>query len=433
MPMIFPLKGVRYDPSVVGRLERVVTPPYDVISPQAQDAFYRKSPYNLIRILLGKERPGDRPGRDRYSRARATFLDWLKEGALRVDHTPGCYPYRQRFRDGGRLFDRWGVMALIRLGEPTLFPHEETHDAPKEDRLKLLEAVQANLSPIFGLIEDASGQYRQLLARATQRPPIASVTFDGVQHDLWRVTSLAAIHHLSQWLEARPMLLADGHHRYEVAMAFQKRLRQRDARWTLRHPANFMLAFIAAFDAQDPGILPTHRVFRGLTGWTVDQLASRGGLVVERVDGPLGLQEALSRFAAAGRPAIGCFAGLRQWAVAALAHEEDAVCLDVELLHRWIVPRCLPENPSFSIAYTQDWEAAVRQVEQESGTVAWCVRPPRLAQIIQCVKAGRRLPQKSTYFVPKPLSGLVLYRAESPGVPPRVSQRQALVAAQPER
>jgi len=431
MPAIFPLRGIRYS-STVGRLDGVVAPPYDVISPEAQTALYRRSPYNVVRVVYGRGRQTDRPGHDRYTRARALFLEWLRQGILRMDRAPACYPYRQRFRHEGRAYDRWGLVGLIRLGEPTIFPHEETSSIPKQDRLQLLQSVQANLSPIFGLVDDADRRYRTLLSRCAGRPPLASVMFEGIQHDLWRITVTAAIHRVQAMLESQAMLLADGHHRYEVAMAYRDQLRQRNGQFTPHHPANFMLAYVAAFDAHDPGILPTHRVFGGLGGWTLDRLAAAASwLTVERMANDVAVQERLARRSASDSPAVGCYAGNGQWAVATLTHPDRSVRLDVELLHRLIVPRCLAPDPlaasRLTITYTQEWGEAVRRVDQRLGTVAWRLRPPTFAQIIQCVKDARRLPQKSTYFLPKPLAGLVIHRLRPVGVPPRRPMRTSAV------
>lgn len=417
MPAIFPLKGIRYASAAVGHLERVVTPPYDVISPASQAALYRRSPYNFVRVVYGRSQRADRPGRDQYSRARETFLGWMRQRILRQDRVPGCYPYRQQFVVQGRTYDRWGVLALIRLGDPTIFLHEQTYDGPKHDRLQLLQAVQANLSPIFGLVDDADRRYRALLATSAMRRPLMSAALNGIQHDLWRLTAPGAVAALQSALEPKALLLADGHHRYEVAMAYRDQVRRRNGSYTPEHPANFMLAFVAAFDAQDPGILPTHRVFSGISGWTVERLAAEPSLAVTRVPDDAALQAALLQPGDPAIPRLGCYAGRGQWAVVALARPDPAVQMDVELLHRVIVPRTAASAPT--VAYHQAWADAARAVDQGRGVAAWRLRPPTLAQIVQCVRAGRRLPHKSTYFVPKPLAGLVVHLLRGAGAPPK--------------
>ncbi len=418
MPAIAPLRGIRYSPSVVRRMDHVVTPPYDVISPAAQAVLYRRSSYNFIRIVYGRGRATDRPGRDRYTRARDTFQTWLREGVLRMEAVPACYPYRQRFLHDGRSFDRWGMIALIRLGEPAIFRHEDTYATPKQDRFQLLQAVQANLSPIFGLVDGPDQAYRALLTRSAARPPLASIRDGDVQHDLWRITHPAVIQRLQAVLEAKAMLIADGHHRYESALAYRDPLRQQHPSFTASHPANFMLAYLAAFDAHDPGILPTHRVFGDLAGWSLDRLAASPVVSVARVADEPAMRVVLDRWPDAARPALGCYAGPGQWAVVSPAQPEPSVRLDVEVLHRVIVPRCLaPAEPA--ITYTHVWEDAVRQVEQGLGQVAWYLRPLTVEQLLRCVRDGRRLPQKSTYFIPKPLSGLVVHRLTPAGAPSR--------------
>lgn len=428
MPAIAPLRGVRYAPSVIRRMDRVVTPPYDVISPAAQDAFYRRSPYNFIRIVYGRGRTTDRPGRDRYTRAHDTFQTWLREGVLRMEAAPACYPYRQRFLHAGQSFDRWGLIALIRLGEPSIFRHEDTYAAPKQDRFQLLQAVQANLSPIFGLVDDPTQAYRAVLARSDARPPLASVRSDDVQHDLWRITQPALIQRLQTVLEAKAMLIADGHHRYESALAYRDALRRQWPSFTPSHPANFILAYLAVFDAHDPGILPTHRVFGGLTDWSLDRLAASSVVEVARVADETAMRAALEHWSDPARPALGCYAGSGRWAVVSPAQVEPSARLDVEVLHRVIVPRCVaPVEPA--ITYTHVWADAVRQVDAGQGQVAWYLRSLTVAEILRCVRDGRRLPQKSTYFIPKPLSGLVVHRLTPPGVPSRRAQASLVEAA----
>lgn len=436
MPSIAPLRGIRYAPSAVGAVGRVVAPPYDVISPAAQAALYRRSPYNFVRVIYGRGRATDRPGRDRYTRARETFQSWLREGILRREAAPACYPYRQRFLDHGRSFDRWGMIALIRLGEPTIVLHEDTYDAPKQDRFQLLQAVQANLSPIFGLVDDPVQAYRGLLTRYAARPPLASVRDGEVQHDLWRISDPAVFHRLQAVLEAKALLIADGHHRYESALAYRDALRRRHPAFTAAHPANSMLAYLAAFDAHDPGILPTHRVFHELAGWSLDRLAASPLVSVRRVADESAMRQALESWTDAERPALGCYAGPGQQAVVSPARPEPSARLDVEVLHRLIVPRCLategspcgtPAQPA--ITYTHVWADAVRQVDAGRGQAAWYLRPLTLAQILQCVRGGRRLPQKSTYFIPKPLSGLVVHRLTPDGAPSRRAQSSLVEVA----
>lgn len=423
MPAIFPLRGIRYVPASIGRLERVVTPPYDVISPAAQNAFYRRSPYNFIRVIYGRARPTDRPHHDRYARARETFQAWLRDGVLRLDATPAIYPYRQRFLHDGRSYDRWGAIALIRLAEPTIVPHEETYAEPKQDRLQLLRAVQTNLSPIFGLVDDADQAYRAALARQASKPPLASVTVDGVRHDLWRVTAPAAIQALQALVEARAMLVADGHHRYESAMAYRDQLRRQSGAFTAGHPANFLLAYLAAFDAEDPGILPTYRVFDGLPDWSLERLAACPAVSVTPVPDEAAMRQALDCWNHPDRPLLGCYAGGNRWAVVSTAKADPDARVDVELLHRVIVPRCLTTEGSSrgtpAVTYTHVWSDARRQVQDGRGQVAWYLRALRLPDIVRCVRGGRRLPQKSTYFIPKPLSGLVMHRLWPIGAPPR--------------
>ncbi|MBI4313491.1 MAG: DUF1015 domain-containing protein [Candidatus Omnitrophica bacterium] len=424
MPAIFPFRAIRYSSEKAPALDRVVSPPYDVISPQGQEALYKKSTYNFIRIVYGKTRKTDRPGQDRYSRARELFSDWFQEGILRMDARPALYPYRQRFSVNAegkdKVFDRWGILGLIRLGDSSIFPHENTYAGPKQDRLHLMAAVQANLSPIFGLVDDSDQKYQSLLSKVAG-PPLMSVNHEGIRHEVWRVAQPGFMHRLQTALETKAMLIADGHHRYEVAVQYRDLLKRSAPQFHSNHPANFMLIDVAGFSDQDPGLLPTHRVFDGLDTLGLENLKALAGAGLNFIavpDEPAMIRE-VERLSRAGKIALGC--ATRSEGYAVIAQEPpfpEGIRLDVELLHGIIVPRHLAKTENeqhLRIAYTHEWKQASDWVRGGQGKLAWYTQAPTFNQIIECVRLGKRLPQKSTSFVPKPLAGLVVHRLRHSG------------------
>ena len=249
-------------------LAAVVTPPYDVISPAAQARYYERSPHNIIRLELGRAEPGDDELNNVYTRAAATFADWRLHGVLRQD-APALYLYEQRFSAEGKDYQRTSLLARVGL-EPweagIILPHERTMSKPKEDRLRLMRATAANLSPLMALSDDPAGELAALLAPIRAQPPDAAFVDEvGEGHRLWALRDAALAERIAAFFRQRQLYIADGHHRYETCLAY------RDEQAALRKEAlapddalNFTLMALSAIE--DPGlvVLPTHRVLRDL-------------------------------------------------------------------------------------------------------------------------------------------------------------------------
>lgn len=419
MPFIAPFKGTRYDLRRVGSLSRVVTPPYDVISPGEQRRFYRRHPCNFIRVVYGLEYRTDRAGRSRYSRARRTLQEWVRRGILREDPEPAVYPYLQEYALEGRRRRRWGVVALVRLDSPRIYPHEETRAAPKMDRLRLLKAVEASLSPIFGLIPDENGRYRRWVASAVRgQRPIGSAVLGGVRHRLWRVTRREWIAGLKGILESRDLVIADGHHRFEAALSYRNARRARDANY---HPGvgyNYAMFYLAAAGAEEPGLLPTHRVVSGLSRERARELVRKAaGRWPTRAVGPLSkVGERLRWLRRRGRVGVGLCAGNGAGFVMEMTPPQrgggvsrsSRHALDVEWLHSEVLPSLLPEG--CEITFTQEAQGALRQVKRGRAQMLFVMQPPEFREVLRRARAASRMPGKTTYFHPKPLAGLVEYR-----------------------
>ena len=441
MAEIIPFRALRYDPRRIPDLAQVVTPPYDVISPEAQDRYYARHPHNVVRLVLAKHETPGAPADNRYSRAAASYTAWRREGILQRDPTPAIYLYEQEFSAGqASRLRRRGLLALVRLheyAEQVILPHERTFSRHKDDRLQLMRACPANLEPILGFYPGSNRPIDALLGRYMETDPtVGLVDEEGVGHRLWLVEATPEVATLCDALRDRPVVIADGHHRYETALTFRDERRGRNPTpaAAARHRLDdFVLMNLVPSD--DPGlvILPTHRVIRRrparLGTALADALARHFRIVPFPLDtaNPLpSLRAALADLAQREGPRIACalYAGGREILVMELADpavpqaflaEGRAPAyaeLDVAVLHRLLVEDILgiPQatHTDDRIQYTRDPSLALAAVRSGEAAAALFLNAPRVEQVQAIALAGERMPQKSTFFFPKVLSGLVL-------------------------
>ncbi len=446
MADVRPVPGIRYAPGT--DLAAVVTPPYDVISPEAQARYYARSPENIIRLELGRDEPGDDELANRYTRAAATFAAWRLQGVLQQD-APALYLYEQRFSlpaSGGER-RRLSLLARVRV-EPweagVVLPHERTLSKPKSDRLKLTRATAATLSPIMALYDDPRGALAKALAKPLKRAPELSFSDESdEQHRLWVVRDAALIERVATFFRDRQLYIADGHHRYETALAYREELREARRELPPEDAANFTLMALAAIE--DPGlvVLPTHRIVRGvpqerlaefrrdLDGLFESAPLLTGGL--DELDG-LGagaVTEALAEASAGGtRTAFALVAPdgvriLRQTDAGRAAMDrrtgeagaasEAWRALDVAVLHELVLAQGLSVSEQSirageHVTYTRDAQAALDAVRTgaDGAQLAFLLNPTPPAAIRDVARAGDRMPQKSTYFYPKLITGLLI-------------------------
>jgi uncharacterized protein (DUF1015 family) len=421
MAIIRPFRGVRYNPAVAGDLQHVVSPPYDVISPEQQTLLHLRSPYNAVHLDLN-------PDPERYAVAAKTFSTWLEGGVLIQEHEPALYFYTQEFtlKDGVRR-KRVGVLAALRLEEFSsgkIRPHERTFEYAKADRLALLRACQAHLSSIFCLYSRPGWSLEHTVAPALSEPPLMDVHDDGgTQHQLWRVTAPEAIAEVASRLERETLIIADGHHRYETALRYRNE-RAAQGKSTGEEPFHFVLAYLT--NAQDEGlvILPTHRLLQDVTLPKVEHLR----LVLQREFrlSTFARHETAAFLAALRAPGgerrIGCvFAGANYYWLLSF---DDRVTqglflsaplrsLDVTVLHDVLLQRFLglpPDVQKQKLTYTIDEEEALRRVADHQCQAAFLLNPTTFQQVADVCQHGETMPQKSTYFFPKLLTGMVFYK-----------------------
>lgn len=435
MPEIQAFRALRYDAGHVGALSDVVAPPYDVINPALQDQLYEKHPANVIRLILNRDEPGDDDTHNRYSRAARFLKNWRSEGVLQLDPDPALYVYHQSFEFGGQQFTRRGFMARIRLerfGEGKIYPHEETHASAKADRFKLTVACRANLSQIFGLYPDEDNAAQEILEQTiADQTPWEAIDHLGVIHRMWPVSDVKVIADVAAVLGAKPLFIADGHHRYETACNYRDHLAARET-LAPNHPAHFVLGMCVSMS--DPGmiVLPTHRLFRGLPAWTSAQLIERlgdcfaaslagqgpeaAGQVWEQIEfeaeqGLLGFYTAADQQWVLARITP---AGQARMAAVATDHGSDWQQLGVSILHRLAIETLLDARQLPKAEYVHLVDELVEFLQRgdqpggEPFPLATLVMPATVEHVRRISESQERMPAKSTYFYPKLLSGLVI-------------------------
>jgi uncharacterized protein (DUF1015 family) len=419
---IEPFAGLLYDPERVGVLSNVVAPPYDLIDKARQEALYARSLYNVVRLELNRDP-------DRYASAARTLGDWHKDGVLKRAPRPAIYLYSQFFELEGRLLRRDGFIVRIRLEEFSagrILPHERTFPAAKQDRLELLTALNTNVSPVFGLYAGAHPALASLTPELTPREPALEVTDDlGTRNQLRPIEDEAAIATIQGELESSRIFIADGHHRYETALEYRRRRRAAEHDPATAQPYDYTMMTLVACD--DPGlvILPTYRVARRLDPEAIASFDTRVAplFAVEEFSSPDVMRAALAK---AGQGAIAVALGgervklrlLRLKDQAAMADAMPAAPLavqrlDVSVLHALVLERIFEITPEQIeaggvIEYTIDALEALGNVGPGTASGAFLMNPPAIGDVEAVSDAGAVMPEKSTYFHPKLLTGLVL-------------------------
>lgn len=436
-------RGLRFDLSKVGSLSEVVAPPYDVISVEASAELYEKNEHNVVRLILNQ---GDKllPEQTVYERAAEYLKNWKNDGILRADGVGTIYVYHQTFKVEGIEYTRRGFIARVRIepfGQGNIYPHEKTHSKVKEDRFRLMEACNCNLSPIFGIYSNKEGRPQSMLDSAIQdRTPLTAIDDEGVRHDLWMVTDPNAVAAAAQLMGPTPIYVADGHHRYETATSIRDSRRQREA-LEPDHPVDYTMMMCVGMD--DPGlvVLPTHRLFRGVGPMTSVELINKLNtsfdceVVGSGVELTKDCWEAIQVEGEQSTMALYCRKD-DTWVLARLGvggveimeslAEGRSECwqgLGVAILHELILVHLLGYGELPSPRYVHGIQEFVElllagDVDERDATgqqgveaffeLACLVMPATVADVKSISESGERMPAKSTFFFPKLLSGLVI-------------------------
>ncbi len=441
MSIVKPFKAYRFNPAkTAAPAADLICPPYDVIDPAMQEALYERSPYNIVRIEFGKTSDSDKPGDDRYSRAAEIFTDWISNGVLTQDTHDSFYLYEQTFdiASGGasrsKVVTRRGIFGALKLepfGTGSVFPHEETFGGPKADRLALMQACEANLSPVFGLFPDEDKRISQLLAKGvTLNAPAMELTeASGVVNKLWVIDDPDWIAAMSQALAAKNCFIADGHHRYETSVNYRNERRGTDSdpEGTQDKPYNYTLMMCVPMS--DPGlyILPTHRLIQKAPGVSQEAFivdaqpffdfrdASETDLLqlAEEESGPV-------RFGVIFKDGTRAILSVKPAVEEAMKRAQPNKSaawrnLDVSVLQELVLKNVLKLSEEKvlrkeGVSYTPDTRQAIARVTAPGGAyeMGFILRPTLITQVEDVATGGEKMPQKSTYFYPKLLTGMVI-------------------------
>jgi len=419
---VSPFRGIRYNQSTVGDLARVICPPYDVISPEQQRLYYKKSDYNAIRLEFPE------PTTDRYERAAMTFQQWLKQGVLEYDSVSAFYLHEHQFKYSGKKMVRRGVIARVKL-EPWgsgIFPHEETSSKAKSDRLQSMQACRANFSPLFCLYQDSEQKIAPTLCRAVQEKPVISLRAErdnfpdsDEAHSVWAVTNPEIKRQLVKLLSSQPIYIADGHHRYETALNYGQERTQEQSDSCKLSADGFQYVMMELVEFSDPGlvVLPLHRLVRGIAASSLVGLGDRLGDFFTLESVPL-------RTGSWHLPVDSCLGvlGLQVGSLVVLRKRQD-VSLEammpgnrsqayrefgVSILNHIILDAVLSEAKDLDVAYTVNVKEAYQQIKEGKYQLAFLLHPPGPEMVKAVAGAQDRMPRKSTYFYPKLPAGLVI-------------------------
>ncbi len=432
MAEVLPFRAVHYNRQMISRLDKVVTQPYDKISPEMQTRYYDLAPHNLVRIIRGRHLPNDGPHENVYTRAAGHFRQWMEERVLVCEAQPALYPYYQEYalpRHAGLTLQRRGFIALLRLQDYSarvVHRHEETLSGPKADRLELLRATRAHFGQIFMLYSDPEGAIEAALEA---QDPVWQYAEDeyGTSHSVWRVTDPLTIEKVAEAMIGKKLVIADGHHRYETALAYRDLCR---AQLISDERAEYVMVTLVRMETPGLTILPTHRVVHSLSGFHWQRFAAGSRVFFDWEDVPAwgGDRQGFVEYVAeAGRerPALGVYAAPGKLALLRLRKDADLPrllpdlpdsqrSLDVVILHRLLLEGVLgidrqAVREEKNLHYVRELEAAIREVNEGKAQMCFLMNPTPVAAVYENALAGVPMPQKSTDFYPKLLSGLTIY------------------------
>jgi uncharacterized protein (DUF1015 family) len=415
---IQPFRALRYNHKLLDSMEQVIAPPYDVLSDDEQLSLYQFSKYNIIRLEYGKTYPDDNAGYNRYSRAAQTLSSWLADGVLQVEEQKKFYLYEQSFQYGEIQYCRRGIMAALKLeqyGGGKVLPHEQTFSAPKADRLELLKQTRTNISPIFTLFPDPEAYLTKLQSEISKSEPLFELEDrSGQKHRIISIDNPALQEDIIQFMKPKTLLIADGHHRYETALNYQKLKRSATG-----SAADYILTTLVSMKEPDLLLLPTHRLFGKLSEKIAEKLIGicKSNFTLTLIDNLNCANE--QDFWTEWKIITGAenaFSIITPDFTALLTPKTETATprLGVELLHELIIDPFLklPEitgDIKDSLSYPHDFETARKTVLNiNRDSIAFILDPIPVDQVYSRALQGKVMPQKTTFFYPKMPSGLLL-------------------------
>lgn len=420
MPTIRPFRGLRYNPEIAGELSKNVAPPYDIIYDEWRERLYSCSPYNIIRLIKTKEEPGDNDTNNKYTRASGYIEAWIRDGVLKIDEEPAIYMRADTYSINGETKTRYGFIALLKVEEfgENIHPHERTLTAPKADRLNLVKATQTNLSQIFSVFRDPDKKIQELILKAVEPEP--DVSFTGEQEilrRLWVVRDPEIISSIQKLMKGRDIVIADGHHRYETALNYKSLMESE--RTGENESFDYVSMYFSSADDDGMTILPTHRKVSGVSAYNQKtfftelkklfdvQYIGKADLydVIQSIAGDSGHNNSFGIYTCDG------FGTVR------LLNPTNPKELDVDILHNIIIEKLLGISrediaSGRHVHFCKSPEHAIEDVADFGDQISFIMNALTTEELFRTVLKGIRMPQKSTYFYPKTMSGLVMYKID---------------------
>lgn len=418
MALLYPFRGLRYNKDAVGDFGKVVTQPYDKTTPAMQDAYYQRSPYNAVRITLSVEKR--KVPETHYPEAGATFQEWVANNVLIQDTLPSMYAYYQEYRIDGQTRIQRGLVALLDLEKSGsgIIPHEHTLAAPKQDRLRLIRSVEGNEDFIYMLYSDETLVVNRIVEECISgRLPDITVTDEyGAIHRVWAITDSGALGKIQDAMRFKNLFIADGHHRFETSVSFMNECREKG--WEPAGIESFDKRMVTCFNSADGvTILPTHRVIRDLPDFDPEAFLRRidDCFSVEPVSSASALWDGMKQ--RQKENVFGFYpASIRKFYLLCLRKEVEADRqLDVRILHSLLLERFLGIDEGklaaqTNLDYIRERELCIQMVHEGRYQAAFFLNPTTAEQMQRIAASGQRMPQKSTDFFPKLLTGLIFMR-----------------------
>lgn len=438
MAEIAPFRGLRYNKEKVPDLAEVVIPPYDVISPKEQEAYHQMCPYNMVRLELGKSTPEDSEQDNPHTRAARYFQDWQREKVIVRDDDPCMYYYELHYSLTPQVRKtRYGFVCALRLEDFSsgfVRPHEKTFQAVKDERLQLMFACQANLSPVFALYADPDEFVDRALRAGRDGDPVASFKdHQGMEHRLWRVRDLEILRRVRDLMRDKPLFIADGHHRYETALNYRDIQRQRCKNASPRASFEYIMVYLSNLNQEGLTILPTHRLLRSLDSLDLESFLEKARVYFDisrfeqTASGENQWRAGLEAGASRKDTVIG-FHARRVEGFFLMKAKRDAVSsylssiripevlqtLDVVVLDQVLLKKILGLSESFlanadNIHFSHDFSKTVQEVKEGNYEAGFLINATRIEQVQDVATSGLIMPHKSTYFYPKVGSGMVIH------------------------
>lgn len=421
MSALKPFQAVFYNKEKIDNLSNVICPPYDVISKEQQEGYYKQHPYNFIRLEYNKETPKDDAKDNRYTRAHKTYEEWLKKGVLLQDKVPCVYFYKQDYKYLGQRYTRTGFLALLNMNEDAgikVLPHEHTHAAAKTDRHLLWSALKSNLSSIFVGYADRANVVEKMFMKdlASQKPYLEATDGDKVKHMIWRLEDPAKIAVISDLMDGQNLFICDGHHRFEVANQIRKDHLKKVKNPTGKEPFNFVMAYFTNMDSKDLQIFPIHRIVKKFPisvnlleqYFRIDKLKNKTDLLVllaragqnEHAFG-LSVKDGLYLLRLKSKTLID---------KVVVEGSKDYKSLDAAILKSFIFDQVGVKSED--IVYSKDPDEVISFVHEGKAEAGFILNPVLVKQLKAVALNDERMPPKTTYFYPKVLSGLTMYKMD---------------------